>query len=65
MRPEDFRKARNKLGLSRSEFAHALALPRRHVVRLEEGWCRTIPRHTARLVEAFESGFRTGDWPKR
>lgn len=67
MSPEDFRHLRkNKLNLTQKELAKALCVPAVHVKRLEDSRISQIPGQTARLMEAFEAGFRPrGAWPEK
>lgn len=65
MSPEDFKHLRkNKLNLTQAELAKALCVPRIHVERLERSRAPQIPGMTARLMRAFEEGFRPRGWPK-
>ena len=64
MTPENFRKARNALGLEQHELARQLGVPRSHVRRLERGWAKQVPAPTAKLMRAFQAGYRPADWPR-
>lgn len=68
MTPVQLIEARRKLGLSLTQMAHVLGYDGPHsrsqMHRLETG-DRTIRQAQRRLVEAYLSGYRPRDWPRR
>lgn len=68
MTPEQFRKARERLGLTVAQMATVLSQSEGHVRHMEveagRSSNRPIPDYIAKLVDAMLKGFRTRDWPK-
>ena len=69
MSPKEFKAARLKLGLSVKDMAGLLGVSPVHVRRMELRKRltahRAVPKATAKLVEAWLSGYRpSGNWPK-
>jgi DNA-binding transcriptional regulator YiaG len=69
MSAKDLTAARRALGLSVRDFATMLGCSPQHVRRMEtqpgRPQHRRITGTTARLVRAYLSGYRPGDWPSR
>lgn len=67
MSPDEFRAARRRLGLSDSQMATALGVSptqvRRMEVQVDKSSHRPVSATTAKLVEAYLSGYRPPDWP--
>lgn len=67
MTPDEFKEARERLGLSLSEMADMLGLSVEQVRRMEfsetANQRRPVMEQTRRLLEAYLSGYRPTDWP--
>ena len=67
MQPDEFKGARERLGLSLSQMADMLGLSVEQVRRMEfpEGASqrRPVMDQTRRLLQAYLDGYRPPDWP--
>lgn len=66
LRPHEFRNIRERLGITQKQLAPLLELG--SALRVSEYERETNPRkipgHIARLMRAYDEGFRPSDWPK-
>lgn len=68
MTPEAFRALRASLGLTQAQLASVLGYAfRENVAAMEHtgGGSREVPPAIARLMRAYEAGYRPPDWPRR
>lgn len=63
MTPADFRQARKSLGLTQGQLAALMGVAHRTVQKWEGGE-RGIDPPAARLLQAYQAGYRPEDWPK-
>lgn len=65
MTPEQFRKARQSLGLSISQMAEILGINPRTVRRWEEGDALPPNPTASRVMQWMLDGFRPPEWPDK
>lgn len=62
---DEFRTIRGRLGLTQAQLATVLGYPRAMQVSEIERPSnpRPVPRHVAKLMVAYDEGYRPKDWP--
>lgn len=66
MTASEFKEIRLRLGLTQAELAMVLGYSKPLTVSTYERATnpRPVPTHVAMLMKAYESGYRSPDWPK-
>jgi len=64
MTGDEIRQARKQLGLTQAEFARVMGWTGAAYVSRIEGGSNPLSRTSCRLLTAYLSGYRPGDWPK-
>ena len=65
MNNEEFKKIRLRLGLTQAQLAAVLgySIPMQVSELEREKNPKSVPRHVAMLMEAFDDGYRPKNWP--